>query len=47
MQKIRRAAAIAGFFVSLIGFFIFLIWLANRYPASPGPPHRSYRGEVR
>jgi eukaryotic-like serine/threonine-protein kinase len=46
-QKIRRAAAIAAFFASLIGFFIFLIWLANRYPASSGQPHRSYRGEVR
>ena len=46
-QKIRRAAAIAAFFASLIGFFVFLIWLANRYPASSGQPHRSYRGEVR
>ncbi|HKF28692.1 MAG TPA: serine/threonine-protein kinase [Candidatus Binataceae bacterium] len=47
VQKIRRAAAMAAFFVSLIGFFVFLIWLANRYPASPSQPHRSYRGEVR
>jgi serine/threonine-protein kinase len=47
VQKIRRAVGIAAFFVSLIGFFVFLIWLANRYPASPNQPHRSYRGEVR
>jgi serine/threonine-protein kinase len=47
VQKIRRAVGIAAFFVSLIGFFVFLIWLANRYPASPSQPHRSYRGEVR
>ena len=47
VQKIRRAAAIAAFFVSLIGFFVFLIWLANRYPASPSQPRRSYRGDVR
>jgi eukaryotic-like serine/threonine-protein kinase len=47
IQKIRRAVGIAAFFVSLIGFFVFLIWLANRYPASPSQPHRSYRGEVR
>jgi serine/threonine-protein kinase len=47
IQKIRRAAGIAAFFVSLVGFFVFLIWLANRYPASPSQPRRSYRGEVR
>lgn len=47
VQKIRRAVGIAAFFVSLIGFFVFLIWLANRYPASPSQQHRSYRGEVR
>jgi serine/threonine-protein kinase len=35
------------FFTSLIGIFIFLIWLANRFPASPTQPHRSYRGEMR
>ena len=31
----------------LIAAFIFLIWLANRYPAPIGKPHRSYRGEMR
>ncbi|MBV8137140.1 MAG: serine/threonine protein kinase [Deltaproteobacteria bacterium] len=46
-QKIRRAVGIGAFFVSLIGFLVFLIWLANRYPAAPAQPHRSYRGEVR
>ena len=46
-QKIRRAAAIGAFFASLIAFFIFLIWLANRYPAAPSHPHKSFRGEVK
>ncbi len=46
-QKIRRGFAIAAFFISLAGFFAFLIWLANRYPAAPSQPRRSYRGEVR
>ena len=45
--KIRRGIAIAAFFVSLIGFFVFLIWLANRYPAAPSQHHGSYRGEVK
>ena len=27
--------ATALFFVSLIAIFVFLIWLANRYPAAP------------
>jgi len=43
----RRAVAVGAFFVSLIAAFLFLIWLANRYPAPPGKPHRSYRGEVK
>ena len=46
-QRIRRGLAIAGFFISLIGFFVFLIWLANRYPAPPTQHHHSYRGEVK
>jgi len=46
-QRIRRGVAVAAFFVSLIGFFVFLIWLANRYPAAPSQPRRSYRGEVK
>ena len=37
----------AAFFVSLIAAFLFLIWLANRYPAPTGKPHASYRGEMR
>ncbi len=48
MQRARRAFAFGAFFVSLIGIFIFLIWLANRYPASTtGPKQRSYRGQIR
>jgi serine/threonine protein kinase len=47
MQRFRRALAFGAFFVSLIGIFIFLIWLANRYPATPGPKQRSYRGQLK
>jgi eukaryotic-like serine/threonine-protein kinase len=46
-RRARRAIGVAAFFVTLIGAFLFLIWLANRYPAPPGKPHPSYRGEVR
>lgn len=46
-RRLRRALAMTGFFASLIAIFISLIWLANRYPAPPGKPRRSYRGEVR
>jgi eukaryotic-like serine/threonine-protein kinase len=46
-QKFRRVAGVALFFLSLIGFFIFLIWLANRYPAAPSKPGMPNRGEVR
>jgi serine/threonine-protein kinase len=46
-QKIRRSAGFVLFFVSLIGFFVFLIWLANRYPAAKAPPRKSFRGEMR
>lgn len=34
------------FFSALIGVFVLLIWLANRFPAAPVQPHRSYRGNV-
>ncbi len=47
VQRLRRSLGIAAFFISLIGFFVFLIWLANRYPAAPSQPRRSYRGEVK
>ena len=46
-QRIRGGLAIALFFVSLIAIFAFLIWLANRYPAKPSQPAKSYRGEVK
>jgi serine/threonine protein kinase len=45
--KIRRGAGFVLFFASLIGFFVFLIWLANRYPAAHVPPRKSFRGEMR
>jgi serine/threonine protein kinase len=46
-KKWKRILLTAGFFTSLIGLFVFLIWLANRYPAAPTQPHRSYRGQVK
>jgi serine/threonine-protein kinase len=45
-RRTRRAIAVGAFFVSLIAAFLFLIWLANRYPAA-NKPHPSYRGEVK
>ena len=45
-RRTKRAIAVSAFFVSLIAAFLFLIWLANRYPAA-NKPHRSYRGEVK
>jgi len=47
LQRARRTAAYVLFFTSLIGIFVSLIWLANRYPASPTPARRSYRGQVK
>jgi eukaryotic-like serine/threonine-protein kinase len=47
MQRLRRGLAFGAFFVSLIGVFVLLIWLANRYPAAKAPARRSYRGEVK
>ncbi|MGB6553930.1 MAG: serine/threonine-protein kinase [Candidatus Binataceae bacterium] len=47
MQKFRRSAGFALFFISLIGFFVFLIWIANRYPAAHVAPRKSFRGEMR
>jgi serine/threonine-protein kinase len=47
VQRIRRGIGYGLFFASLIGIFAFLIWLANRYPASPTNARRSFRGQVR
>src|ERR1700731_3489755 len=47
MQNMRRRLGYVLFFTSLIGAFLFLIWLANRYPAAKGAPRRSYRGQTR
>ncbi|HVC45203.1 MAG TPA: serine/threonine-protein kinase [Candidatus Binataceae bacterium] len=46
-QKIRRALWTVAFFGSLVGVLAFLIWLANRYPASPQTSQRSYRGQIK
>ncbi len=46
-RRIRSTAGVVLFFASLIAIFIFLIWLANRYPAPRSEPRRSYRGEMR
>jgi serine/threonine protein kinase len=47
MQRVRRGIMYGLFFSSLIGIFVFLIWIANRYPAAPTPARRSYRGQVK
>jgi len=48
LQRLRRALGVTLFFGSLVAIFIFLIWLANRYPAPPYQPRsRSYRGQVK
>lgn len=46
-RAFKRTIWTVLFFGSLIGIFILLIWLANRYPAAPTQPRRSYRGQVR
>lgn len=47
MRRIRSALWVALFFGSLVGIFVLLIWLANRYPAASPQAGHSYRGEVR
>ncbi len=48
MIRFKRALGLILFFGSLAAIFVTLIWLANKFPASPAPhPRRSYRGEVR
>src|SRR3984893_898470 len=37
MQNMRHRLGYVAFFTSLIGAFLFLIWLANRYPAAKTP----------
>jgi len=46
-MALKRMMWTVLFFGSLVGIFVLLIWLANRYPAGPAQPRRSYRGEVR
>src|SRR5580700_5591995 len=45
--QIKKGLWITAFFGSLIAALVLLIWLANRYPASPTQSSRSYRGQVR
>ncbi len=47
MQNMRRRLGYVLFFTSLIGAFLVLIWLANRYPAAPSAARRSYRGQTK
>ncbi len=46
-RSIRRVIGTGLFFASLAGIFIFLIWLANRYPTpNYQRQQRTYRGQV-
>lgn len=46
-QKIRGILWTTLFFGSLAGVLAFLIWLANRYPATPHQTQRSFRGQTK
>lgn len=46
-RRLRRILWTVLFFGSLVAIFALLIWLANRFPAKPSQPERSYRGEVK
>jgi eukaryotic-like serine/threonine-protein kinase len=45
--RLKRAFWGTFFFASLAALFAFLIWLANRYPASHTQPHHPYGAGVR
>ena len=47
LRQIRRGIGYGLVFAGLIGIFILLIWIANRYPASPTPASRSFRGQTK
>src|SRR5208283_5407612 len=47
MQNMRRRLSYVAFFTTLIGAFLLMIWLANRYPATQSQARRSYRGQTR
>jgi serine/threonine protein kinase len=47
LRQIKRGIGYGLVFASLIGIFILLIWIANRYPASPTPARRSFRGQTK
>jgi serine/threonine protein kinase len=46
-RRFRGIIMTAAFFVSLIAVFVFLIWLARRYPAAPARTQGAYRGAVK
>jgi serine/threonine protein kinase len=46
-QRLRGILMTGAFFLSLIAVFVFLIWLARRYPAAPARTQGAYRGAVR
>ena len=46
-QRFRSVVMTTVFFVSLIGIFVLLIWLARRYPAAPARTQGAYRGATR
>jgi serine/threonine-protein kinase len=43
-RRVRRALWVVLFFSSLVGIFVSLIWLANRYPAAQPRAGQSFRG---
>jgi len=45
--RLKQIMWMALFFGSLAAIFVLLIWLANRYPASPAQQRKSYRAEVK
>ena len=47
MARLKQIMWMALFFGSLAAIFVLLIWLANRYPASPTQQRKSYRAEVK
>jgi eukaryotic-like serine/threonine-protein kinase len=45
--RLKQIMWMGLFFGSLAAIFVLLIWLANRYPASPAQQRKSYRAEVK
>jgi serine/threonine protein kinase len=45
--RLRRIITTVFFFTSLVAVFLFLVWLARRYPAAPARTQGAYRGAVK